>query len=41
MPYSNFSFEQIKLLGIRIEHLAGLFSDTESVEVPESLYHEI
>lgn len=41
MPYSSFSFEQIKLLGIRIEHRAGLFSDTVSAEVPESFYHEM
>ena len=41
MPYSSFSFEQIKLLGIRIEHSAGLFSDTASLEVPEPFYHEM
>ena len=41
MPYSSFSFEQIKLLGIRIEHRASLFSDIESAEVPESFYHEM
>lgn len=41
MPYSHFSFEQIKLLGMRIEHDAGLFSDVESMEVPEPFYREM
>jgi hypothetical protein len=41
MPYSNFSFEHIKLLGIRIEHEVGLFSNVESIEVPELFYREM
>ncbi|HRD67757.1 MAG TPA: hypothetical protein PKY50_16550 [Candidatus Competibacter sp.] len=41
MPYSNFSFDQIKLLGIKIEHNIDIFSSADSVDVPESFYREM
>lgn len=41
MPYSNFSFDQIKLLGMEIEHQVGLFADVNAVDIPEPLYREM
>ena len=41
MPYSNFSFDQIKQLGIKIERKVGIFSDMDAAEVPESFYREM
>lgn len=41
MPYSSFSFDQIKLLGIKIEHNNDIFSGVDSVDVPESFYREM
>lgn len=41
MPYNSFSFDQIKLLGIKIEHNNDIFSGVDSVDVPESFYREM
>lgn len=41
MPYSTFSFDQIKLLGIEIKHQVGLFPDLAAVDVPEPFYREM
>lgn len=41
MPYSTFSFDQIKLLGIEIKHQLGLFADLAAVDVSEPFYHEM